>query len=99
MGLDLLVPPMALLVMMLILSVAMCFGGWMLGASYLPLSTAIFCLGMVGFAVFVSWFVWGRKTLPFRYLVFVPIYMIWKIPLYLAFFFKKKQKTWERTER
>ena len=99
MGLDLLVPPMALLVMLLCLSVALCFGGFLLGASHLPLSTATFCLGMVGVAAFLSWLVWGRKTLPFRYLLFVPIYMIWKIPLYVAFFFKRKQKTWERTER
>jgi cellulose synthase/poly-beta-1,6-N-acetylglucosamine synthase-like glycosyltransferase len=99
MGLDLLVPPMALQVMLLLAAVGLSWVGWAFGASELPLTTATFCLGMVGVAVFLAWFAYGKKTLPFRYLVFVPVYMIWKIPLYVAFFFKKKQKSWERTER
>jgi cellulose synthase/poly-beta-1,6-N-acetylglucosamine synthase-like glycosyltransferase len=99
MGLDLLVPPMALLVMLLLVATAASVGALFIGASPTPLASAAFCLSIVAFAVLVSWFVFGRKTLPFRYLVFVPFYLLWKIPLYAAFFFRKKQKTWERTAR
>ena len=84
---------------LLLASAGLCFAGLMLGASPLPFRTATFCLLIVGFAVFLAWLVYGRRTLPFRYLIFVPVYVVWKIPLYVAFFFKKKQKTWERTER
>ncbi len=99
MGFDLLVPPMALQVMLLIAAVGLSFGGWAIGLSYLPLTTAAFSLSLVAVAVMVAWLAYGRKTLPFRYLAFVPLYLVWKIPLYLAFFFRRKQRTWERTER
>ncbi len=99
MGLDLLVPPMALLVMLLILSAGLSLAAYLAGVAYMPLQTAMFSLTTVGLAVFLAWFVYGRKTLPFRYLIFVPVYMLWKVPLYAAFFLRRKQKTWDRTER
>jgi hypothetical protein len=36
--------------------------------------------------------------LPFLSLLVVPFYIIWKLPLYLAFLFKPQTK-WVRTER
>ena len=40
-----------------------------------------------------------HKSLPFRHLLHVPFYVLWKIPLYLSLLVGKKQKTWERTAR
>jgi hypothetical protein len=46
-----------------------------------------------------AWARFGRQTLPFRYLLVVPFYVLWKIPLYLSLVVSGKHKTWERTAR
>lgn len=99
MGFDLLVPPMALLVTLLLAVTSAALVATWIGASALPLSVATTSLTLVGLGVAIAWLRYGRSTLPLRYLLFVPAYVLWKIPLYLAFFLKKQQKTWERTER
>jgi len=50
-------------------------------------------------AVIAAWAAYGRRTLPFRYLLFAPVYLAWKIPLYVALLIKGRQKSWERTAR
>jgi cellulose synthase/poly-beta-1,6-N-acetylglucosamine synthase-like glycosyltransferase len=99
-GLDLLVPPLALLVMLQ--------GGWLavtvLAAlvgftSSAPAILAGVGLAMVGVAVLAAWAGYGRRTLPFRYLLLAPVYLAWKIPLYVALLIKGRQKSWERTAR
>ena len=40
------------------------------------------------FAVFSAWAKFGRATFPARYLVMIPLYVVWKIPLYLSFAFR-----------
>jgi cellulose synthase/poly-beta-1,6-N-acetylglucosamine synthase-like glycosyltransferase len=99
-GLDLAVPPLALLVALEL--------GW-LGVTIVaaavhltsarPACLAALDLGLVVAAVGLAWAVFGRRTLPFRYLVFVPIYLVWKIPIYLALAIGGKQSRWERTAR
>jgi hypothetical protein len=58
-------------------------------------------LGLQGGLILVSilgaWAKFGRD-LPFLSLLVVPFYIIWKLPLYLAFLFKPQTK-WVRTER
>jgi cellulose synthase/poly-beta-1,6-N-acetylglucosamine synthase-like glycosyltransferase len=99
MGLDLMVPPMALLVLMLLATTAVALLARLLGASIVPLAIAGASLTLVVVAVAIAWLRFGRRTLPLRYLVFIPAYVLWKIPLYLAFFARRKQQKWERTER
>jgi hypothetical protein len=37
-------------------------------------------------------------VLPFRFLLAVPVYVCWKLPLYLLFVFRR-EKQWIRTDR
>jgi cellulose synthase/poly-beta-1,6-N-acetylglucosamine synthase-like glycosyltransferase len=99
-GLDLVVPPLALLIMLQLAAVAGLVGVAALGwASWLPAVVAGGGLAAVALAVLLGWAKFARHTLPFRYLLHVPFYVLWKIPLYLSLLLGRKQKTWERTAR
>jgi cellulose synthase/poly-beta-1,6-N-acetylglucosamine synthase-like glycosyltransferase len=97
-ALDLCVPPLSLLVMMW----ATAMGGALLvgalGASWLP----AVLLAMEGLLISISivgaWLKFGRRNLPILTLLIVPLYVLWKIPLYVAFLIRP-QKKWIRTER
>ena len=47
----------------------------------------------------LGWLRYGRKLIPFRYLLLTPLYIAWKIPLYLAFLIGRREREWQRTER
>jgi cellulose synthase/poly-beta-1,6-N-acetylglucosamine synthase-like glycosyltransferase len=49
-------------------------------------------------AIFTAWWKFSRDDLPLTQLLSIPIYILWKIPLYLKFFLQP-QKDWIRTER
>jgi cellulose synthase/poly-beta-1,6-N-acetylglucosamine synthase-like glycosyltransferase len=99
-GLDLVVPPLALLIMLQLAAAAglalVAALGW---ASWAPALLAGAGLAAVTLAVLLGWARFARHSLPFRYLLHVPFYVLWKIPLYLSLLVGRKQKTWERTER
>jgi cellulose synthase/poly-beta-1,6-N-acetylglucosamine synthase-like glycosyltransferase len=99
-GLDLIVPPLALLVMMLgsftSFATVTSVMGW---TAWLPALVGFGAFGALSLAVGAAWLKFGRQTLPFRFLVVVPFYVLWKVPLYLSLFFGGKQRTWERTAR
>jgi cellulose synthase/poly-beta-1,6-N-acetylglucosamine synthase-like glycosyltransferase len=99
-GLDLMVPPLALLVMLLGAFTGLClltaFLGW---SSWAPALLALAALAALSTGVGAGWLKFGRQTLPFRSLLVIPFYVLWKIPLYLSFAVRGKQKTWERTAR
>ena len=99
MGLDLLVPPMAFLVVLLVGAWAVSglfslMGFW--GGPYSIIKTS---LTIVAFAVFTAWIRFGRDVLPFEHLISIPKYIAWKIPLYFSFLSKGSHQSWERTER
>ena len=54
---------------------------------------------LVGVVVAAAWIGFGRKTIRLRQLVFIPLYLVGKIPLYLALIFRGRQRKWERTTR
>lgn len=97
-ALELCVPPLSLLVMMWAgaMGGALLAGG--LGASWSP--TVL--LAMEGLLISISivgaWAKFGRGNLPVLKLLTVPLYILWKIPLYLAFLVQPQTK-WIRTER
>lgn len=97
-ALDLCVPPLSLLVMIWVGAIggALLAGG--LGASWMP----ALLLAMEGFLIFISivgaWAKFGRTDLPMLTLLAVPLYVLWKIPLYFAFLVRPQTK-WVRTER
>lgn len=97
-ALDLAIPPLSLLVMLwgAVTGVAILAGVG--GLSWLP----ALLLGGEGLllvaAIGLAWLGRGRAELPLKTLLAVPLYLLWKIPLYLAFIFRP-QTEWVRTER
>jgi hypothetical protein len=53
---------------------------------------------LLAVAVFVAWAGFARQAVPLRTLLAVPLYIVWKLPMYVAFLFRR-QKAWVRTER
>jgi glycosyltransferase involved in cell wall biosynthesis len=98
-ALDLAVPPLALLVGVI--------GGFTLFAlllsTYFGLGVSAFYLSLLSFvvlslAVLLAWWGWGRKILSLTNMLFVPVYILLKIPNYFSFIFKR-QSSWNKTKR
>lgn len=99
-GLDLLVPPLTLFLfgLCVVLGInALLSAG--LGLAAGPGMLSLGALAAVGASVLVAWLTQGRELVPLRYALLVPGYMFWKLPLYVAFAARRKQATWEQTER
>jgi hypothetical protein len=64
-----------------------------------PLIVTGGALGAVVLAVMAAWLGFGRGTLPFRALLAIPVYVLWKIPLYVGLALRGKHKSWDRTRR
>ncbi|HKU44041.1 MAG TPA: glycosyltransferase family 2 protein [Polyangiales bacterium] len=98
-ALDLMVPPLSLLVALLIASLAFTALCALFGASLIPVLMCLAELAALGCGVLLGWFAHGRALVRARDLGAIPLYVLWKIPLYFSFFAKGKQSSWERTER
>jgi hypothetical protein len=99
-GLDLCVPPLALLALMLLASWAVCAAAAvLLGAPLAALWVLTAALVAVILSVLASWWRFGRATLPLRALLAIPVYVLWKIPLYLGLLVRGRHKSWDRTQR
>ena len=97
-GLDLLVPPLALLVMGATLFAALCLVFLALGGSGWPALVALVGLGGLVVAVGLAWVRYGRDVLPLSTLALAPLYALRKIPLYLRFVVSR-QSEWVRSKR
>ena len=99
-ALDLLVPPLSLLVTMQLAFFALAGAGTVLHiSSSLPVLVSELSLGAVFLATGLAWLFFGRSTLPLGTVLRIPFYVLWKASLYTSLLVKGKQKTWERTER
>ena len=92
-------PPLALLVGLLLLVAAAAALLVVLDGPTFPLWIAGSALCLVGLGVALGWMRYGREAVPFRYLLLVPVYVVWKIPMYLSFLFGRREQHWRRTER
>ncbi|RLB40158.1 MAG: glycosyl transferase [Deltaproteobacteria bacterium] len=98
-GADLIVPPLALLVGQLVLVLGISGLLILFGGPTFPAWIAGAALALVGLGVALGWTCYGRKTIPFWYLLLAPLYVAWKIPLYGSFLFGRREQQWLRTER
>ncbi len=97
-AIDLLIPPLALLVLLVLAWFALCFVAFVLGAGLAPLVLmALTALGLVS-AVGFSWIRYGRDIVPLRMLALAPLYALRKVPLYLKFL-TRRQTEWVRSKR
>jgi len=98
-AMDLLIPPVAFyflllgLAELLIVTAALLWPVWQLAAVLLSLSALGFCL-----AIGLAWWGFGRHLLSARELMTTPLYALWKLPVYVAYFLKKRSG-WVRTKR
>lgn len=94
-ALDLCVPPLSLLAMVWLVAMG---GAILLGASWSP--TVLLALEglLISISIVGAWAKFGRASLPVLTLLAVPLYILWKIPLYFAFLVRPQTK-WIRTER
>jgi hypothetical protein len=60
---------------------------------------ALASTGAVGLAVLVAWLRFARSALSMGSLLAVPLYLAWKLPLYLGYLVRGRHKNWERTAR
>ncbi|HEY9628283.1 MAG TPA: glycosyltransferase family 2 protein [Coleofasciculaceae cyanobacterium] len=97
-ALDLSVPPISLLSMLWFAISSLTVAAGFLGITWLP----AWVLGIEGLllltAILVAWAKYGRAELPIQTLLAVPLYVLWKIPLYFAFLIRP-QTQWVRTDR
>jgi cellulose synthase/poly-beta-1,6-N-acetylglucosamine synthase-like glycosyltransferase len=97
-ALDLSVPPLSLLVIIWagITGVALLAGIW--GAIWIPLILLAIAGIMILVSIVGAWAKFGRGEISALTLLAVPFYILWKIPLYLAFLVQRQTK-WIRTDR
>jgi len=95
---DLLVPPLALLVLLLVLVLALGLVGLLAAGWTVPVAIAGTSLALLCVATLLAWSKHGRSVLTLSDLLSVPSYVLWKIPLYLRFVFNR-QIDWIRTQR
>ena len=99
MAFDLMVPPLALLAMLLTCASVVSLLHAALGGSIAPLLTLIGATVGLSVAVFVAWRRFAFDVLPLATLSRIPLYVAWKFPLYAAYLFRRKPRRWERTTR
>lgn len=96
-ALDLSVPPLSLLVVALLAGLGSAAVAAVFGASWGPLWVIAAAMGMVASAVAIAWARFAR-FLPAAGLLAAPFYVLWKLPIYLAFI-THRQVRWVRTAR
>jgi cellulose synthase/poly-beta-1,6-N-acetylglucosamine synthase-like glycosyltransferase len=99
-AISIMIPPFALLLSMdlilLMLGAATC---WLVGASGWPLLILLLPLMLAATAVLLAWRAGGWRYVTMAGLVRAPLYVAWKIPMYLGFARHGTPKQWVRTGR
>ena len=99
-GLDMLVPPLAMLA--IINAGVLLLVGAMAAAGALSWAPAL-VLGSIAIldaaALFIAWLREGRDYLSLKTLAKMPLYVLWKVPMYLGLVKRGAPAEWLRTER
>jgi cellulose synthase/poly-beta-1,6-N-acetylglucosamine synthase-like glycosyltransferase len=98
-GLDLIVPPLTLLVALVTTLFVVSGSAEFFGASPTAFYVSASSLLALIFAVFLSWIGYGRDLLPPRSISSVVHYMFAKLPLYRHIFSRRAASTWIRADR
>ncbi|MFL1526725.1 glycosyltransferase family 2 protein [Pseudomonas sp. O230] len=95
---DLLVPPLALLTLLLVAAFSLAWLVVLFGGALAPALIASFGLALLGVTVLLAWNRFGRGIIAFSALMYAPLYALKKIPLYIGFVLKR-QVDWVRSKR
>jgi len=97
-ALDLLVPPLALLMMILMMILGLSLIWALYVSSYGPFYFALFLSVTFTASLLMAWSDKGRSIISLQELLLAPFQLLKKLPLYLKFLVKR-QKQWVRTDR
>ncbi len=97
-GLHLLVPPLAMLFMIVALTLCVLATTAVFGFGSGPFVTVCAAMAVSAVLTLTTWWRFGRETLSAHALARVPLYILWKIPLYLGFV-SRRETDWVRTAR
>ncbi|HJR82443.1 MAG TPA: glycosyltransferase family 2 protein [Sphingomicrobium sp.] len=99
-GLDLLVPPLALFAALNLVALAVAAVVTLVsGAAWWPIVVQAFLLAGAGGAVLAAWVREGRLFVSLGVLARIPLYVLWKLPMYLGFARRGAPDEWLRTGR
>ena len=97
-GLSLAVPPLALLMTMGIAALLVTGLLALLGGSLWPAASLFVLMALLTMALGIAWSREGRAAVSGGTLLRIPLYLLWKLPVYLKLV-RGKQSEWVRTER
>ena len=97
-GLHLIVPPVALLFSLSFIGMIFTAILGSLRGSSLPFLLISVPLTLSIIAIFLAWLSGGKRWISGKTLLKLPIYLLWKIPVYIGLF-RGKTTSWDRTER
>lgn len=98
-ALDLSVPPLALLAALNVAACVIAGGGIFLGAQSWPLLLQVIAGALAGSALAAAWAREGRRFASAATLVRLPLYVLWKLPLYAGLIRRGAPREWLRTGR
>ncbi len=99
-ALSLLIPPLALLILFDVAAlVAALVVLWLSGAHPWPAMLLSAALILAGAALFIAWLAGGSRFVTLGGLARIPLYLLWKLPLYLGLARRGAPKEWLRTGR
>jgi hypothetical protein len=93
-----LVPPLTFLLALCGLAAALLVGAAMFTGHWYPVTVLAMSLGAALVGILVNWALEGRLWLTPSALAALPLYLIWKLPVY-GRFIAGKRVGWVRTER
>ncbi len=97
--LDVIVPPLSLLLILTVGVFAVTAVAALVGFSWLPLATSAATLFVLAIAVFLAWLKCGRDVLPPRAFLSIISYVLGKLGLYGRIISGKADAKWDRTDR
>jgi cellulose synthase/poly-beta-1,6-N-acetylglucosamine synthase-like glycosyltransferase len=97
-GLSLMVPPLALLMAVSLAMLATTALLALLGATAAPALLLAGLLALVALLLVLAWRRDGREIVSVATLARIPVYILWKIPVYLRLV-RKRETEWVRTKR
>ena len=98
MALDLIVPPLALLSLVVIAALGASGLFALITGAVAPLLFALSIAVAMGVAVLLAWWRYGRQTLSAANLAMAVLYIFWKVPVYIGFLINR-QVEWVRSKR
>jgi hypothetical protein len=99
-AIDLMIPPFAMLVLFDL--AALVLAGiltWLVAALWWPVVVLGAALALAGVGLGLAWAAGGSRFVSLRDLALAPLYLFWKLPMYLGFARHGAPKEWVRTGR